>query len=190
MRRQALLAVAVSAMLFVFTAGASATERQRPMWQAHPLVGTWIVDANTDDTQDPPALLSIAADGTLRLTDCCNAPAAGVWAPSSIRTADATLLLPWSDEDGFVGFNTVRADVVVSADGGSLTATYTMDIPDRAGGSSGQLGPASATGVRVLVEPMGTPIGPLTAPTPEEATVPQEEPALEEEASPEPAPEA
>jgi hypothetical protein len=184
MRRAALLLAIVPVLVATFASGALASERQRPGWHVHPLVRTWIVDVNTDDTRDPPALVSIAGDGTLRLTDCCNAPAAGVWAPGSIRTADATLLLPWNDEDGFVGFNTVRADVVVSADGGSLTATYTMDIPDREGGTTGQLGPASATGVRVLVEAMGAPVGPLPIPAPEEELAPEEVPSASPEASP------
>jgi hypothetical protein len=96
-----------------------------------------------------------------------------------VRAADATLLLPWGDEDGFVGFNTVRADVVVSADGATLTATYTMDIPNRDGGSSGQLGPVAATGRRLTLEPMGEPVGPLPVQKAEESppTSPQPSPA-------------
>ena len=133
----------------------------------HPLVGTWIVDVNTQDMEDPPALLTIGDDGTLRLTDCCNGPGAGVWAPSSTRTADATVMLPWYDDDGFVGYNTIRGDVVVSSDGDSLTATYTMDIPARDGTTTGQLGPVTATGTRMTVEPIGEPVGPLPVAVPD-----------------------
>ena len=170
MRRPIILTAIVCLSLVVLASGALATDRERAASRAHPLVGTWLVDTNTQDSEDPLALITIGADGTIRLTDCCNAPGAGVWAPTTIRTADATILLPWADEDGFVGFNTVRADVVISADGGSLTATYTMDIPDRAGGTSGQLGPVDASGVRVGVEAMGEPVGPLPASAPDEET--------------------
>jgi hypothetical protein len=168
--------------LLALSAGVMAADERDPRSAlrqvVHPLVGTWIVDTNVADEQDPPALLTIGGDGTIRLTDCCNAPAAGAWAPSSTRTADATLLLPWFDEDGFMGFNVVRADVVVSADGATLTGTYTMDIPSRDGSTSGQLGPVSASGRRVAVEPMGTPVAPL----------PIQSPEMDPSASPEPSP--
>lgn len=177
MRRPAILVATVTVLLITLAQGALASERLRSGSAGHPLVGTWIVDTNTQDTQDPLALLTIAGDGTVRLTDCCNAPAAGAWAPSSTRTADATILLPWFDEDGFIGFNIVRGDVVVSADGESLTATYTMDIPDREGGTSGQLGPGSATGVRVSVEAMGEPVAALPVPVPDEAPAASPEPS-------------
>jgi hypothetical protein len=72
-----------------------------------------------------------------------------------------TTLLTWGDEDGFIGFNTLRGSVEISADGESFTATYTLDLPMRAGGTSGQLGPVAASGVRVSVEPMGEPVGPF-----------------------------
>ena len=177
--RKVLLGVATAALMTasVGASAASASDRHRGSSADHPLVGTWILDANTQDMLDPPALLTIGDDGTLRLTDCCNGPAAGVWAPSSTRTADATLLLPWYDDEGFVGFNTVRGDVVVSADGDSLTATYTMDIPARDGTTSGQLGPVTATGTRMAVEPMGEPVGALPVDVPEPTPTPPPSPS-------------
>jgi len=180
MRRATLLAVIVPTLLVVLASTAFSADRQRPMSRVHPLVGTWVLDTNTQDTEDPPALVTIGADGTIRMSDCCSAPWAGVWAPTTLRTADATILIPWADDEGgFVGFNMARADVVVSADGGSLTATYTMDIPDGEGGPSGQLGPVTAPGVRVVVEAMGEPVGPLPA------AEMDDESAVSAEASPE-----
>ncbi len=82
--------------------------------------GTWVVDIDTATTEDPPGLLTINADGTLRLTSCCDAPGAGAWRPTTRRTADATLLLPFFDDEGFIGFSIARADVVLSIDGSDL----------------------------------------------------------------------
>jgi hypothetical protein len=156
--------------------GASASERHHGVDQ-HPTVGTWLVDVNVDSVDDPPALVTIGADGTLRITDCCSGPGAGVWAPSSSRTADATIMQPWYDEEGFVGFQTIRADIVTSADGDSLTASYTVDIPARDGTTSGQLGPVTASGTRVAVEPMGEAVGPLPVAEPEPTPTPPPSPS-------------
>jgi hypothetical protein len=45
-----------------------------------------------------------------------------------------------------------------------LTAEYTLEFVGPDGSSSGELGQAQATGRRIAVEPMGTPVGPLMAP--------------------------
>ena len=121
-------------------------------------------------------MLTISADGTLRLTSCCDAPAAGAWRPTTRRTADATVLLPFFDDEGFIGFTIARADVVLSIDGLSFTATYTQEIPLREGGTTGQLGPVTATGTRVLVEAIGEPVGPVPV-----AAMPEASPTLEPE---------
>jgi hypothetical protein len=190
MRRPAILTATTTALLVLLAPGALAFDRERSRSEAHLLVGAWVVDTNTADALDPPGLLTIGGDGTLRLTDCCNAPAAGAWVPSSTRTADATLLAPWFDDDGFVGFNTIRADVVIAADGEALTATYTMDIPDRAGGSSGQLGPVTASGTRLQVEALGEPVGPLPVEPAEDAPAEEDPAADATTASPAPSPAA
>jgi hypothetical protein len=72
------------------------------------------------------------------------------------------------DPDSFIGFSIVRADVVIAADGATLWATYTIEFPDRAGSTSGQLGPVIATASRIEVEVMGEPVAPVPAPGPSE----------------------
>jgi hypothetical protein len=165
MRRIVPIIVLVTALLVASGVGAVGQFRERLGGMGHPLVGTWVVDLDTTTTEDPPGLLTINADGTLRLTSCCDAPSAGAWRPTTRRTADATVLLPFFDEEGFIGFSTARADVVLSIDGLTFTATYTQEIPDRQGGTTGQLGPATATGSRLIVEAIGEPVGPLSVPT-------------------------
>jgi hypothetical protein len=164
MRKLGSVIVVVLAFLITTGVGAAGQFRERLGGMGHPLVGTWVVDIDTARTDDPPGLATISADGTLRLTSCCDTPAAGAWRPTTRRTADATILLPFFDEEGFVGFSTARADVVLSIDGLTFTATYTQEIPDREGATSGQLGPATATGSRLIVEAIGEPVGPLAGP--------------------------
>ena len=131
------------------------------------LVGTWLVDVDVNLTADPPALLTISDDGTLRLTDCCNY-GAGAWASTGDGTADATVLLPWWDDEGFIGYAVVRSHIELDAGGDSFTATYTQEVPSRGGETSGQLGPGEASGERISVEPMGEPVAPIPTPPPME----------------------
>jgi len=172
MRRLFSTIVLVALLLIALAAGAAGQERDRYGALGHPLVGTWVVDVDTAIAEDPPGLLTISLDGTLRLTSCCDAPAAGAWRPTTRRTADATVLLPYGDEEGFIGFTIARADVVLSIDGLTFTATYTTEIPDREGGSTGQLGPITASGTRLLVEVIGVPVGPPPGPVPPEGVEP------------------
>jgi hypothetical protein len=50
----------------------------------------------------------------------------------------------------------------VSADGQSWTADYTAELTGE-GLPTGEFGPGSATGTRINVEPMGTPVAPVEA---------------------------
>jgi hypothetical protein len=183
MRKLGSIAVLVIALLVTTAAGAAAQFRERLGGVGHPLVGTWVVDIDAATTEDPPGLLTINADGTLRLTSCCDAPGAGAWRPTTRRTADATVLLPFFDDEGFIGFSVARADVVLSIDGLSFTATYTQEIPDREGGTTGQLGPGTATGSRLIVEAIGEPVAPLPVPL-SEASPTLEPEGVEAEESP------
>ena len=124
------------------------------------LVGTWLMDVDVAGTEDPPALMTASADGTLRISDCCNT-GAGVWSQTGDGTAEATVLLPWWDDEGFVGYSVIRGEVVLGSDGASLTATYTQEVPLRDGGTTGQLGPAEASASRLTVEAMGDPVAPI-----------------------------
>ena len=183
MRRLWTTSMLVAVLLIATAVGAAGQFRERIGSFGHPLVGTWVIDVNTSMTEDPPGLLTISADGTLRLTSCCDAPAAGAWRPTTRRTADATVLLPFFDDEGFIGFSIARADVVLSIDGLSFTATYTQEIPLREGGTTGQLGPVTATGTRVLVEAIGDPVGPApVAALPEASPTPEPEGAADESA--------
>ena len=57
----------------------------------------------------------------------------------------------------------MRGTFQVAPDGQSVTATYTLEYSG-GGAPAGQIGPGSASGTRVVVEPMGSPVMPLPAP--------------------------
>jgi hypothetical protein len=63
------------------------------------------------------------------------------------------------DEGG--GTITIRATIEVAPDGQSLTADFTVEVSGIEGMPTGEYGPGSVTGTRVVVEPMGTPVGSL-----------------------------
>jgi hypothetical protein len=51
----------------------------------------------------------------------------------------------------------VRVEIEVAEDGQTLTATYTLEFTGE-GFPEGEIGPGMAEGVRIAVEPMGTPV--------------------------------
>jgi hypothetical protein len=191
MRRHPTISLVVGLLLAMATgSAAAASNHRRSDATGHTLVGMWVVDVDSSGTLDAPALLTVSRDGTMRFSDCCSSPSAGVWAARGRRGADVNVLLPRGDGDGYVGFNTLRGSVEVSQDGQSFTATYTMDIPIRGEGTSGQLGPVAASGVRVDVEPMGEAVGPVpsdVAPPaePDDAAAPDASPAPDSSVAPE-----
>ena len=85
----------------------------------------------------------------------------GSWEPTGKRTGALTVLFHTMDAEGLVQAVTIRADAKVSADDQNLTATYTLEFSSPDGTSTGQVGPGTATGTRIAVEPMGEPVAPL-----------------------------
>jgi hypothetical protein len=133
----------------------------------HALVGSWIAQG---PAPLPAELVTFNDDGTVRSASI-DGPSVGSWAPTGRRTANATLVSPFSLPDvGFVGLGTIRGSVEVSRDGQTFSATYTLEFPTAPEGEStdpfpdGQLGPVTVTGQRIAVEPMGEPVGPVPPP--------------------------
>jgi hypothetical protein len=124
----------------------------------HPLVGTWLFS----DPSQPENVFFIAftSDGTLIQVEPSAGTGLGVWEATGPTTANL-YMQGVSTEEWFEGTTTIRASIEVSADGTSLTAEYTVQFISSDGEDTGELGPGSITGTRVVVEPMGTPTGPL-----------------------------
>lgn len=150
----------------------------------HPLVGTWIV---TDLSSPNEQFLAIfTADGIYQQHEYDGSSGFGAWEATGPNTANLTFVSQYPDDAGaFGGSSKIRASIMVSADGLSLSASYTIEFQDSTGtdtgaltpavvnadytanfvafaaGASGQFGPGSVTGIRMLVEPMGQPVAPL-----------------------------
>ena len=146
----------ILALLFVFVVAAPATMAQdtdATSTYGHPLVGTWLVDTNADDSNDPPARVVLGADGSL-LQVQLDRVALGAWEPTGDQTGALTVAAEVADADGAVNIYIVRASLEASEDGQSWTAQATSEFIGPDGVSSGQLGPIPATATRITVEPM------------------------------------
>lgn len=162
MRRYSLpILVVVLVLLATAIGGPGFAQDASPvMTGGHPLIGVWLVDTDTDDGENPPSSIVFHADGTYLQVDV-DGTAVGVWEMTGDRSGAATFAFHGRDDAGVVSSTIVRAAVDVTEDGQGFTASYTVDFSAPDGTSSGELGPGTAAGTRMTVDPMGTPVGPL-----------------------------
>jgi hypothetical protein len=163
-RLSVVLALLVAMLIGGLAAGwsAMAQDASPDAGTVHPLVGTWVVDTDTEGAADPPALFIFFADGAYLEYDAEQGGdvAAGRWQATGDQTADVTLVfVSVSDEAGYEGLAKIRASIEVAADGKSLTADYSFEFIDPSGEGTGEYGPGKATGTRLTVEPMGELVG-------------------------------
>ncbi|HET7093669.1 MAG TPA: hypothetical protein VFI22_09335 [Thermomicrobiales bacterium] len=141
-----------------------------PTTAGNPLVGAWVLDTDVANPNNPPSLAIFSSDGIYQQADADGAAYYGVWVPTGPATADLTILANDEEKGAFAGTVKVRASVTLDGSQTSFTAPYTLEIIKPDGTSSGELGPATARGVRIESEPMGTPVGPMPSMGPAEAT--------------------
>lgn len=120
----------------------------------HPLVGSWLLDTDVENPENPPSLAVFTSDGIYLEVSDGGSTSVGVWE----STGDTTGQLTFQFLDGG-GMGMVRASIEVTSD--TLTAEYTIEFIDPTGESTGQYGPGMAEGTRAAVEPMGEPAGTL-----------------------------
>jgi hypothetical protein len=145
------------------TAGTSAHDEATPGAMAsHPFVGTWQLDTDMDDPENAPELVLVSADGSYLEVDAEGGVGVGTWESTGDRTVNLTIRFLNADEEGFTGLAIVRAEGEVAEDGQSWTASYTLEFVDPDGTTAGEYGPASAYGMRLPVEQMGSPVGSMT----------------------------
>jgi hypothetical protein len=125
----------------------------------HPVVGSWFL---TDPAfpDDPPSLAVFHADGVYLQADTDGTVGVGSWDATGERSLAVTFVQQFGDETG-VFTVTIRAAGEVDAGGDTFTATYTIELTQPDGTSTGEYGPGTVTAERIAVEPMGTPVGPL-----------------------------
>jgi hypothetical protein len=117
----------------------------------NPIVGTWLL-TDVGDPEEVPFTGAFLSDGIYVEVDTGNF-SIGVWEATGPDTVAMTYTA--TDEEGSF---TVRASITV--DGDNLSADFTIEAHFE-GAPSGEFGPGQVTGTRVVVEPMGTPVGSL-----------------------------
>jgi hypothetical protein len=161
MRRFLVPALLVAAVLVglvaVYRAPGTGAQDATPAMASHPIVGTWLVK-DLDDPSSPPFQNSFTADGVIVQADPQNGTSLGVWRPTGERTVEVTFQQVAKD-----GIATIRGEGEVATDGQTFDATYTIEFAPTGGKATGQYGPGHVHGTRLSVEPMGTPVGPISA---------------------------
>jgi uncharacterized cupredoxin-like copper-binding protein len=125
-----------------------------------PVVGAWLLDVG-NDPGSPPTTAIFHADGTYIQTDGVGT-GIGSWAATGPTTGDLTFTAYGPDETGALWSTTLRGSLEILADD-TLSGTFSLEYVGPDGSLTGQYGPATATGTRIAIEPMGsdlTPMGP------------------------------
>lgn len=132
----------------------------------HPLVGSWLVDSELENPDNPNETALVHGDGTLVDInpggDGGLEVNGGVWRSTGDRTAELTFVNTFPIGDNVFATATIRATIEVSEDGNSFDGQYTVEITGMPVAPEGEYGPEAVTGTRIQVEPMGTPVGPAS----------------------------
>ena len=186
--RRSLIGCSAVALLLTGGALASSTAVQATTppteepTEGHPIVGTWIYTVD-GFPEAFTVLVDIDADGTWHDFRPPGTTSIGSWEATGPNSFNLTFHSLSLTEDGSIAILTIRASGEVSEDGQSWTADYTAELTGE-GPSPGEYGVGSATGTRINVEPMGTPVAPVEALfpdlfPPEEGTAPAGTAAVE-----------
>jgi hypothetical protein len=112
------------------------------------------------DPEGEPNPVAFTADGIVVNVETDGVVGLGVWEPIGPTDVTLTIVEPVTGEGpDNTGTVTIRATGEVAADGQAFTADYTIEVSGVVGLPMGEYGPGTVTGTRVVVEPMGTPVG-------------------------------
>jgi hypothetical protein len=142
------------ALTIALGGGVAAQDATPSTMAGHPLVGSWAIDTDTEDPANPVALGIFSSDGTYLEVEVDGFIGVGGWEPTGESSANMTFWFVTPDGSG-----TVRASIDVAPEGGTFTATYTVEFVSPDGTSTGEIGPGTAEGTKLSVEPQGTPVG-------------------------------
>ncbi len=121
----------------------------------HPAVGAWAVESDPGDASFSLTSVTLAADGTALYISPNADVGVGVWAPTGETTANLTFRAATNGP----AYILIRVGIDVPPDGVTFTGTFTAEavFDPAGGGTSGQIGPGSVTGTRMMAEAPGTP---------------------------------
>lgn len=124
----------------------------------HPAAGVWLVESEPDLGEMGVRSLLLATDGSAGVVSSASPglTSLGAWKPTGDSTAHVTAYMV-TDGPAYI---VLRMALEIGSDGQTLTGTFTLEMvfdPTSPDGSSGEIGPGSVTGTRVMVEGPGTP---------------------------------
>jgi hypothetical protein len=112
----------------------------------HPVVGSWVIDVDDQDPDNPPALAIFGADGTYIELNEREPDGAGQWSAVDGQTVVATSIYHIVDENlALEGIVMVSARLTVTGD--TFTAPYTLTFMTP-NGEVMDSDPGTATGIR------------------------------------------
>jgi hypothetical protein len=153
------LVVGVIGTSAVASGSTATTEPSSAATEGHPVLGTWTLTDSSDPANPSTFVASFSGVGNyVQVQD--GDVGLGVWEATGPTSAALTFTEQDPPEEGGGSF-TIRATIEVAPDGQSLSAEFTIEVSGVEGVPTGEYGPGSVTGTRVVVEPMGTPVGSL-----------------------------
>lgn len=121
----------------------------------HPARGSWNVTTDPGDAEYSPRLMILSADGGALFVSGYGTTGIGAWEPTGETSAAVTFTMVTNGPAQIV----VRASIEVAPDGQAFTGTFTNEFvfDPAGGGSSGEIGPGTISGTRLVAEAPGTP---------------------------------
>lgn len=141
----------------------------------HPARGAWTTETQPGDAEYSPRLVTLSADGSALFVSGYQTMGIGSWAPSGDTTAIVTFTVVTNGPAQIV----IRASIEIAPDGDSFTGTFTNEImfDPAGGGTSGEIGPGTIEGTRLVAEAPGTPTMSFEEFVPSPAGTPESTPA-------------
>lgn len=119
-------------------------------------VGTWLVESNLGDAEYSIRLMTLGADGSAIFASGQQTTGLGSWEATSDTTAIATFAAVTNGP----AWISIRVQLDFAPGGQSFAGVYTIEAilgsPD--GETSGEIGPGTLSGTRLVAEAPGTPV--------------------------------
>lgn len=157
-----LMAGVVATLFTASTRSVTFAQDDAPAAVLHPIVGSWLLRVDARDPASPPVLVVYHADGTYTDSAVGRTGGVGVWEPIDDTSVSATIVFHAEDETGNLTTTRIRSVATVDESGNAYTSDYTREVIGADGESSGEMGPGTATGERLMVEERGDPVGPMS----------------------------
>jgi hypothetical protein len=156
MRRiSALLFSAVILLATPLIGGGRFASAQETDSTEHSARGSWNVTTDPGDAEYSPRLVILSADGGAIFVSGYGTTGIGAWEPTGETSATVTFTMVTNGSAQIV----VRASIEVAPDGQAFTGTFTNEVvfDPAGGGTSGEIGPGTISGTRLMAETPGTP---------------------------------